>query len=80
VAAHVLLLAAELCALWLRTMPHGMPGRREAGLLALELAKESQDRTAEGMHFADRDKVICEVLPSAAKESPDEVTQIALEL
>ncbi len=80
VATHALLLAAEVCALWLRTMPIGVPGRHEAGLLALELAKETQDLTAEDMHFGDKDKIVYEALLSAAPEFPDEVTQIALEL
>ena len=52
----------------------------EAGLLALELAKETQGRIAEGMHFGDKDQVVYEALLSAGKEFPDEVTQIALEL
>jgi hypothetical protein len=57
-----------------------MPGRQEAGLLALELAKEAQGLVAEGMHFGEKDKVIYEALLSAAPEFPDEVAQIALEL
>ena len=31
VAEHALLPGRKICALWLRTMPEGMPGRREAG-------------------------------------------------
>jgi hypothetical protein len=80
VAKHALILGAEVCALWLRTMPVEMPGRREAGLLALELAKEAQGLTAVGMHFGDKDKVIYEAMLSAAPEFPEEVVQIALEL
>ena len=80
IAAHALLLAAEVCALWLRTMPDGVAGRREAGFLALELAKETQGLIAEGMHFGDKDQVVYEALLSAGKEFPEEVTQIALEL
>lgn len=79
-AEHSLLPAAEICALWLRTMPEGMPGRQEAGLIALELAKETQGRIAEGMHFGGKDKVVYEALLWAAREFPDDVTQIALEL
>lgn len=79
VAQHALLLAAEVCALWLRTMPQGVLGRREAGLLALELAREAQGLIAEGMHFGDNDKVVYEALLWAATEFP-EVAQIALEL
>ena len=75
-----LLQGAELCALWLRTMPDGMSGREEAGLLALELAKETQGLIAEDMHFGEKDQVVYEALLSAGKEFPDEVTQIALEL
>ena len=80
VAAHSLILGAEVCALWLRTMPVGMPGRKEAGIVALELAREAQGLIAEGMHFGDKDKVIYEAALSAAPEFPDEVTQLALEL
>ena len=43
---------------WLRTMPVEMPGRREAGSLALELAREAQGLIAEGMLFGDKDKVM----------------------
>jgi hypothetical protein len=53
---------------------------REAGLLAIELAKETQGRIAEGMHWGDKDRVIYEAVLSAANEYPEEVTQIALEL
>jgi NACHT domain len=80
VAAHALLQAAEVCALWLRTMPVGMLGRREAASLAIELAKEAQGRAAEGLHFGDKDKVVYEALLSGTPEFPDEVAQIALEL
>jgi len=80
VAQHALLLAAEVCALWLRTMPQGVSGRREAGLLVLELAREAQGRIAEGMHFGDKDNVVYEALLWAATEFPDEVAEIALEL
>ncbi len=80
VADHALLLGAEVCALWLRTMPKDVPGRREAGLIALELAKETQGRIAEDMHFGDKDKVVYETMLWAATEFPDEVAQIALEL
>ena len=80
VARHALMQAAEACALWLRTMPVGMPGRREAAALALELAKEAQGRIAEGRDFGSKDKVIYEALLSAAPEFPHEVSQIALEL
>ena len=80
VVKHALIRASEICALWLRTMPLGMPGRQDAGALALELAKEAQGLAAEGMHFGDKDKVIYEALLSATPEFPDEVAQIALEL
>ncbi len=80
VATHALLPAAEACALWLRTMPASFPGRREAGLLAIELAKETQGLIAEGMHFRDKDNVVFEALLWAANEFPEEVSQIALEL
>ena len=80
IAEHALLQAAEACALWLRTMPDGILGRHEAGLLALELAKETQGLIAEGMYFSGKDKIVYEALLSAGKEYPEEVAQIALEL
>ena len=80
VAKHALIPAAEACALWLRTMPAEMPGRREAALLAVELAKETQDLVAEGVHFRDKDKVVYQALLSAGLDLPEEVAQIALEL
>jgi hypothetical protein len=80
VAKLALIRTSEICALWLRTMPIGMPGRQDAAALALELAKEAQGLVAEGMHFGGTDKVIYEALLSAAPEFPDEVAQIALEL
>jgi hypothetical protein len=72
--------AAEVCALWLRTMPVAMPGRREAATVAIKLAKEAQGLIAEDLHFGDKDKVIYEALLLAAPEFPDDVTRIALEL
>ncbi len=80
IAKHALLQGAEVCALWLRTMPVGMPGRGEAGVVALELGKEAQGLIAEGVHFGGKDKVVYEAVLSAAPEFPEEVTQIALEL
>jgi len=80
VAKFALIRTSEICALWLRTMPVGMPGRQDAAALALELAKETQGLVAEGMHFGGKDKVIYEALLSAAREFPDEVAKIALEL
>ncbi|MGB6875533.1 MAG: hypothetical protein WBD87_05815 [Candidatus Acidiferrales bacterium] len=80
VAEDALLLGGEICGLWLRTMPKEVPGRREAALLAMELAKELQARIAEDRHFGDKDKVVYEALLWAATEFPDEVAEIALEL
>jgi hypothetical protein len=80
VAEHALLLGGEICVLWLRTMPKEVPGRREAALLSLELAKEIQCRLAEDRHFGNKDKIVYEALLWAATEFPDEVAQIALEL
>jgi hypothetical protein len=80
VVKRALIPAAEACALWLRTMPSEMPGRQEAALLAIALARETQDLIAERMHFGGKDKVIYEALLWAGKDLPEEVTQIALEL
>src|SRR5262249_4475705 len=80
VAKYALMQTAEVCALWLRTMPTDMPGRLEAASIAIELAKETQGLIAEDLHFGDKDKVIYEALLLAAPEFPDDVTKIALEL
>lgn len=50
-------------------MPVEMLGRREAGSLAMELAKEAQGLIAEGMLFGDKDQVIYEAVLSAAPNS-----------
>jgi len=73
--------AANVCELWLRTMPVGFPGRREAGITALALAQELQGRRAEGVEFiGEAGKVLFESLLYAAPEFPEAVSEIALEL
>jgi hypothetical protein len=72
-------LAAEVCALWLRTMPHGTIGRDEAGVLAVEVAKEIKGRQAAGRRLDKDSQVIFEALLYAAPDEP-EVAQIALQL
>jgi hypothetical protein len=72
---------ANVCMLWLRTMPVGFPGRREAGIVALGLARELQGRRAEGVEFiGDAGKTLFESLLCAAPEFPEAVSEIALEL
>ena len=68
-AEHALLLAAEICALWLRTMPKEFLGAGSS-LIALELAKETQGRIAEGMHFGDKDKIVYEACCGLRGNSP----------
>jgi hypothetical protein len=80
VAGTALLPAAEACAFYLRSIPAGLPGRVEAGRLAIALAKELQGRVAEGHHFREAGKHVYEALLSAAAEFPDKVAQIALEV
>lgn len=73
--------AAAICELWLRTMPVGLPGRREAGIVALALAQEFQGRRAEGVVFVgEAGKVVFEALLYAAPEFPGAVSEVALEL
>jgi hypothetical protein len=73
--------AANVCELWLRTMPVGLPGRREAGMVALALAQEIQGRRAEGVEFiGEAGKVIFEALLYATPEFPEAVSEIALAL
>ncbi|MBZ5617746.1 MAG: hypothetical protein LAQ69_03270 [Acidobacteriia bacterium] len=81
VARLALILAAQVCELWLRTIPPELGGRPEAGRLALRLAREAQGLRAEGVFFMDGiDQKVHEALFQAAPDFPDEVSQIALEL
>ena len=73
-------LGAEVCALWLRTMPQGTFGRSEASALAVSLAKELQGRHAAGLRIDKKSQTIFEALLYAAPDRPDEVQQMALEL
>ncbi len=76
-----LISGAEVCELWLRTIPARMPGRDEASRLALKLAREAQGRAAEGGWFQnDVDRKVYEALLYAAPEFPTEVSEVALEL
>jgi hypothetical protein len=71
----------QLVGLWLRTMPIGSEGRREAVMIALALGKEIQ--AARGEHFRaekEEEEIIFEAVLNAAPEFPDEVAQLALEL
>ena len=70
---------AEVCALWLRTMPVGTPGRKEAAALAVEVAKEIQGRLATDRHVDKNSQVIFEALLYAAPDH-SEVAQLALQL
>lgn len=82
VATTSLVPAAAICELWLRTMPSQVPGRVEAAHLTVQLAKEAQDRAAEGHHHFSGDacRKIFAALLYAAPEFPDETLEIALEL
>jgi hypothetical protein len=79
--------AAKLCALWLKSVPvelgegRPMPWRREAAELALVIGREVQALNAEGNYYSDgHDKTVYEVVLSAARELPDEVAELCLEL
>ena len=72
--------AAEVCGLWLRTMPPGTLGRREAAALSLALGREMQALLVHGHVFQDSTKQIFEAALQAAPEFSDEVGQMALEL
>ena len=73
--------SAEICGLWLRIMPQGMPGRIEAATIAVDLAKEVQGLHAEEVIFAeDSDKTVYEALLYSAPEFPEDVSRLALEL
>ena len=73
--------AAASCALYLRSLPAGFPGRTDAARLAIELAREVQCLLAERRyHSRNGYKEVYEGLLHAAQEYPDEAGQIALEL
>jgi hypothetical protein len=73
-------LGAQVCALWLRTMPHGTFGRSEASQIAVDLARELQGRLAAGGHLDKKAQEVFEALLYAAPDRPDEVERMALEL
>ncbi len=79
--------AAKICSLWLRTMPtelspgQPMPWRQEAAELSVAIGREIQALNAEGYYFSDgHDKVAYEAALWAARELPDEVAALCLEL
>jgi len=71
---------AEVCALYLRNMPAEMPGRRQAAHLALALARERQDQVAAWPYAGHQGKVVYEAMLLGAREDPDSVAQVALEI
>ena len=81
VCQFALFLGAEICELWLRTIPKEWRGRAHAARLAIHLAKEVQGLRAEGVCFTDNvDQKVYEALCHAAPDFPNEVSQILLEL
>jgi hypothetical protein len=80
VATVALKKGAEVCTLYLRNMPAGMPGRKEAAHLALVLARELQDQVAAYPYSGRDSKVVYEALLFGAGEDPDSVAQVALEI
>jgi hypothetical protein len=70
---------AEVCALWLRTIPSGSIGSNEAGVIAVAAAMEIQGRILNKPRSGKGLKVVFEALLYAAAERP-EVGVIALEL
>jgi hypothetical protein len=74
--------AAQISALWLRSMPVGALGRVEAAQLALAVGREIQGARGEGLHFHNNheDKTVFEAVLYAAPELPDEAAAICLEL
>jgi len=80
IATVALKKGAEVCALYLRNMPTGMPGRQQAAHLALVLAREVQDQVAAWPYTGRESKVVYEAMLSGACEYPDSVAQVALEI
>lgn len=81
IAAVALAAGAEVCVLWLRTMPEEMFGRQQAAHLAIDLAKEMQGLVAAARrHLWEKDSSVYEAVLYAGRDFPDEVAQIAIEL
>jgi hypothetical protein len=80
--------AAKACALWLRATPaeiapgQAMPWRQEAAELAVAIAREVQARNEEGSYWSSSgtDRTVYEAALYAAKDLPDEVAALCLEL
>lgn len=78
---------ARTVALWLKTMPFElapgtpMPWRREAAQVALAIARETQAKSEEHQFFGSRsDSVVYEAAILGAREFPDEVADLCLQL
>ena len=78
---------SSICKLWLGEMPveskegKPFPWRAKVAQIALDAAREVQSQKAEGHHFHDEeDKLVYEAALLAARELPDEVAALALEL
>jgi len=80
VATVALKRGAEVCTLYLRSMPAEMPGRKEAAHLAIVLARELQDQVAAWPYSGRDSKVVYEAMLFGAGEDPDSVAQVALEI
>jgi hypothetical protein len=65
VSQFALFLGAEICELWLRTIPKEWGGRTEAARLALHLAKEVQGLRAEDVWFSDNSDQSLFLAPTA---------------
>lgn len=79
--------AAKVCRLWLEKIPwefapgKPFPWRRDAGQLALHIAREIHGQVEEGAFFSeDEDRIAYEAALFAAPEFTEEVSQLALEL
>ena len=81
VCKYALVLTAEVCELWLRTIPREWGGRTDAATLALALARETQGLRVEDVWFSEKaDQKIYEALCQATRDYPEEVSQVLLEL
>ena len=79
--------SARVCALWLNSMPldlgqgRSMPWRRQAAELAIAIAREVQARNVEHNHFGGSDeRIVYDAVLSAARDFPDIVGTLCLEL
>ena len=82
VAVYSPIEAAQVCALWLKTMPIGEVGRVDAGAVAIAIGREMQGQRVEGFkHYREQsDSIIFEAVLHASLEHPNQASALCLEM